>query len=76
MTFEQKTSLALWAVLGVPGAVALARGVYLSIWRSKRKGEYSAFEEIASPFVLALLFFSLLLFTHMFMVWGTFPVGT
>ncbi len=75
MTFEQKTSLVLWIVLGFPGVLALGRGLYLTVRPSKRKGEFSAFEEIASPYVLSLLFFALLLITHLFMVWGTIPLG-
>ncbi len=75
MSFEQKTSLFLWILLGVPGAIAFGRGLYLTVRPSKRKGDYSAFEEIASPYVLALLLFALLLFTHLFMVWGTIPSG-
>jgi hypothetical protein len=75
VSLEQKTSLALWVLLGLPATIGLLRGVYLTIRPSKRKGTYSAFEEIASPYVLALLFYTLLLLTHMFMVWGTFPTG-
>ena len=75
MSLEQKTSIFLWVLLGLPATIALGRGVYLTIRPSKRKGTYSAFEEIASPYVLALLFYTLLLLTHMFMVWGTFPTG-
>ena len=75
MSFQQKTSLALWIVLGLPAIVALGRGVYLTLRPGKRKGTYSAFEEIASPYVFSLLLFTLLVFTHMFMVWGTFATG-
>lgn len=75
MSLEQKTSILLWVVLGLPATIALGRGLYLTIRPSKRKGTYSAFEETASPYVLALLLFTLLLLTHMFMVWGTFPTG-
>lgn len=75
MTFQQKTSLALWIVLGLPAMIALARGLYLTIRPNKRKGTYSAFEEIASPYVLSVLLFALLVFTHMFMVWGSFTGG-
>ncbi len=75
MSFEQKTSLVLWVLLGLPATLALLRGLYLTVRPSKRKGEYSAFEEIASPYVLALLFYALLFLTHMFMVWGTIPIG-
>jgi hypothetical protein len=76
VSFEQKTSLFLWVLLGLPATVALGRGLYLTIRPSKRKGLYSAFEETASPYVLALLLYTLLLLTHMFMVWGTFPTGS
>jgi hypothetical protein len=74
VTFEQKTSLALWVLLGFPAAIFLGRGLYLTVRPSKRKGEYSAFEEIASPYAMALLLFALLLATHVFMVWGTLTV--
>ena len=76
MSFQQQTSLVLCIVLGVPATIALGRGLFLTVRPSKRKGTYSAFEEIASPYVLALLLYGLLLFTHMFMVWGTIPLGT
>ncbi len=75
MSLEQKTSIVLWVLLGLPATIAFGRGLYLTIRPSKRKGTYSAFEEIASPYVLALLLYTLLLLTHMFMVWGTFPTG-
>ena len=75
MSLEQKTSIFLWVLLGLPATIALGRGIYLTVRPSKRKGTYSAFEETASPYVLALLFYALLLLTHMFMVWGTVPTG-
>jgi hypothetical protein len=75
VSLEQKTSVFLWALLGLPATIALGRGLYLTIRPSKRKGTYSAFEKTASPYVLSLPLFPLLLLTHMFMVWGTFPTG-
>lgn len=75
MSLEQKTSIFLWVLLGLPATLALGRGLYLTVRPSKRKGTYSAFEETASPYVPALLLVTLLLLTPMFMVWGTFPTG-
>ena len=75
VTLEQKTSLFLWMLLGVPATITLGRGLYLVVRPNRRKSDYSAFEELASPFALYLLLFALLAFTHLFMVWGTFPVG-